>query len=1569
MPQMQGNTLMSMFSPGSDIRGPNTPIMDPFAGRQHTRFEVPDSSKVVNLGEIVMFTMQSNNENFMTREILPIVPWGWAVRTFQWSIWNFNQFPVRPTPETAPPRFLSSSKLSETSTLIRFSIGHHMSNEYGKTEMGKANQTYNLQQIELSVQECLNNLATRALHDAQYQHRARMEKFGKYRSTDVEKAMTEEVTQFAMPIKQEHGFQLLFEAINTRMQETGGNVTAAILTNRINTLVLTKPEMIEYYRAGPSGPALVSSPNRSFLPSGIKIYWQKTYPERFGLENGGLWQKLVQIGNYHKSMELPALRSSTLAYLEGYSTYMRNITIYDQETNALHTITAEEMMDNSCMFDNDGNLRSADNPPNSRPGRRNMHADPSGKGDFLSFEKENPMHDKQSIEDVFGHDTRGGIVHRGSFSKPQGHDQLPPSLEVFGQLRECDFKAADVKETGIQIMCRLAKLSRSGSSASFSSKIMAGLQLYESMCKRDVDLVFLNLALKNHIKNLYQRIYPSLTHSPVNGANGRNQVSPELLSLWKDVEAPTRAKVYQRITSSAIKENQATGEITLLNGNNLSSYIPLPMGSEVEFPEAKGRIFGNLTGYASYNGFQAMGDAYRSGNTVVSSRYNIEELKVAAEFVEALEHTANAVCSILPDCQCFKNQAKSRGELLAEQLINMVGFPLWANIKKTELFLVDSTTYTSLSTKDITTNKGGKLIASMVDVEVVDKVTRHEMGELYEEFTRSGLGHYYASQKEGQENVLQIFERVMSKALKLVNEVEFSKALGEVQGTAILANTNNHDIKTRNELWKILKAWIEPGTNAPVGYGVDINAAKLEVTNKTASCNSVWIDPNETVTTAIAKANKINRLAFSDPNTAFTFLPLFGPARLQLYSAVLEAATLAGLIYRGAKNLTKLLTAILTLNLLMLPSVDNVLIAGRTDTPAAYFLHTANAGTTYVGKEYAAFGTYYQGIATAIALRNAHFTETDLSKIFLKILDDIFQPTYITTQVKEQVDHLKHRVNNAMKDQSEFDAVLQVTITAGSTKLKLPFLQDLTSKANVPHSITYEHNATLLKNAMIELLGDSKNGTLPHYLGLRRREMEVDFSAASTATIGGRQLPPSFPMYGWDQELGSQYRPQRQNNDGLDFDISAQGFVKTSLVVVSEQLVYLFEKNSPNLSKNIYDIRVGTPTDPGKYVNWEAQHDMESRMTDVQKTFRRLTQQYLSHNGWGKSLPLEWVDVPYLTSHDRLRCTFFGPPTDDGDLGSHRIAGIRMNARLTNSFVRKCQYLDATCQSEPFEKYMALLWMCTSFTKESYLALLTHNVRIPNNWLVVRPHMNYLMETCALVDPGIDNLGFTAVAGNDYSWGSTALTKEFNAHLSFWANCIITSPQNCRIVKNLMSVGYGPGGGCGWFTPATYNVKNLADHRKPASPGSKSLICIPIPFTEDVTREYISTGGHLQHVDPDGRGASDVVLSLESDSKPHYSTHVRANNIWGWKHAPGASFMATTGTNGQFGVYNTICWSGMTFYSNIPTNTNPSGQLTHMTLNKGHWGPNQGPGCQAIYQGQVAALPNFEYEKRFTIVP
>jgi len=1589
-PQMAGNSLLKMFSPGGDLPGPTMPILDPFTGKHHTRFEVPDTASVVNLGEVVLFKMQSNNESFMTREILPIVPWGWAVRTFAWGVWNFPQFPVRPTPETAPPRFLSSYKFNETSTLHRFAIGHHMSTEYAKTTMGKANQQYNLQQIEYSVQECLNNEAVKALHNCHYQNRARMEKMNQYSTVDIEKAMCDEVTQFAMTIKREHGFQLLYEAINRKLNDIGGNATAIITTDRINTLVLTKPELIEYYRAGPKGPALLDSPNRTFLPNGIMVYYTKTYPERFGTNVSGLWQRVTQIGNYHKSMELPAIRGRDINYFEKYTSDLRNISIYDQESDAIHTIDVTTLLNNSYIFDYDGNLRDVDNPPPGAPGTDPGFGDDGHHDhgpDFLSF-------DKDDLDD----DYNGSNNNSGRNNPP------PNSLEVFGQLRKGDFTPVDVLETGSMLACRLATRVNMDVKA-FNTCITKGLKMYSDMCKRDIDMEFITLVLKVFFKTKYETKRAIVLQGPFNARVGN--IPGHLNRVWVDLVAATMEDVFNNITTTAIMRTPDNVQhLKIRDVKSVEKLVPpLPTQSSAEYPDFEGKKFGNLTGYASYHGFKAMAELYRNITTVVQERYMVEELRIASEFIDAIEGIAEFIDVMLPGCKCFESKGSVyKGEIIAEQLMNMVGFPLWINAKKAGLFIMNQTTHDNLDGRALNNPVLLKAITHVLlatdtggwDTDWVTTATnvaggggvpirnfvaaRDIFGEFYEEYVRAGLKRYYASE-DGGPHVFETFWTAMSTRLKSMKGVDYTVNYTALTGDAskLYCDLNaNYAADTPDLMLALLNDWIHPTLRRGFGHrfgvgGGDTTLATLAnaIAAPHPTAQLVYIGDTVTVSQVNERCNgdEVMGLALSKPDVSYTLLHMFGPLRLCLFQAVLDAALLAAQYLKNDKDF---LEALMILNLLMLPFSRDVNLAGGRQRDFAFLLYGnsaaaggggvraadthdpagvgGNVATTYNLDGYYSRSDSRARETAAMGVLNAHApfntAGVGLTRIrgqLPKILDHIFknQPDGVIALVVE----IKQNISEAEAEEQALNMTGKLGLAGFSDNL--PFLEGISddpkqNKVHVPLLAADTNNAIVT-----EIFFTEETNHISRMLGLTWRDQPDNFSTqVPLAIIGGPQKR---------KKNATQQQSSPADISELIPELKIQSFVKTGLYISSDQIHFLIQKNSPNQSRPYFDLRVGSFQEPKTYIAYDYQDTFLNEIQGIQHAY----QTNRGMNRTAKDLLCLPVDTRMRSIH--IAGSSGGRTEQDISVGS------RIKIHMTKSFKETCRSLELMAANH-LDRLMALFWMCTPFTEQACKALISHNVRLPINFLVVRPHANYLMETCAMLTQGIDNLGFTAVAGTDYVWSSSVLTKEFNGHLSFWANCIVTKPQNCVIVRNVVPVGYGPGGGVEFFSPKNYDPSNLGEHRKPTQP-SRSLICLPIPFTENVTRNYICTSGKLPHVE-EGHGGSTSILKPRDQHDLHYRTAKRANRIWRWTYAVDSNFMDTLGANGTYPLYNKICYSGMTFYSNIPTLSQSIGGFTHMTTNKGHWGSNQGPGCQAVYSGIPQALPNFNYETsgKYTIV-
>lgn len=1566
-PDVQGNTVMKMFAPGSEIQPPTTPILDPFTNRLHTRFEVPDTSKRVNLGEIVMFTTLTNKENFMTRDIYPIRDWGWAVRTFEWSIWNFPQHPVRPTPETAPPRFLASSRLSETTSLMRFSIGQHMSNEYGKTTMGKANQSYNLEQMELSVQERLNLMAINELKRCQYKHRNLIERLGEYTVVDIENAMKKEVSQFCRPQKAERGFQTLWEEIATDMARAGGKANSAILTNRINSLILAKPEMTEYWRAGAQGPATVASPTRSFLPSGITVYYTRSYPERFGLDVDP-WQHIIQIGNYYKSLELPILLESGKEYLENYTSKVRDLNIYNQESDAIHTIHVGTLITQSHIWRSDGNLTGATEPVLTNRGRGNGGFTSSDMEDnfkdFLSFDPQElsafqPLPINESFNDELTRDQyRDNINSRLSLNA----NQYPKGLEVFGQLKPQHFGWQNIRDTGSMIMYRLASLIQMDPSV-FSQRVTAALRLYNDMCKREPDLDFVNFAIKNHVRDLYRTLYNSLEKKPGHANN------PKILSkVWVDSNIKSRSDLYERMGVAFLDKDTLLSVQKLKTVGGGSGHVPLPLGTSDDFPEVEGKVFRNLTGYASYAGFQSMGEAYRSGNALLTSRYNVEDLKIASEYVEIMEHIAAHLQTILPGCQCFEevtNGKKTGGEVISEQFFNMVGIRVWANIRKAEQFIMDKPRYNVLLSvaPDGATYRGTPFADLLkINPGKNDKLL-NARGELFEELVHAGLSRFYSGETMSGESLLTTLGNVVqAKARKLKDPTLFTKFMTEIEkgSNEFLKKANNYELTKSSDIVDLVKQWVAPTVARGIGIHDDADDAHANLNTDVRTVVIYHLNDHGAVidelggflgiSKIIEASAKVEWLSLSNPFSNEIFMPFFGPLRLQLYGLVIQAMILVCQHYDGKE----FLEAFLKLNSLMIPFTTKVKVASNdcldlsiATKVAGNVTHPTQRNKVFAAenkvvaerdKAYVYTGTKVEGV------RN-------VARTFRMMLQEIFGKN---REVQEEVEGMLEILDGATKEQDTFDT--EVTNAATATgPLYLPFLKYLGRKGTEA-SVTVNTTLDAFPALVTALLFTKGTNHVATTLGLRVTDSEEDLGSATQSMIGGR--------VGRREKQGRGFRVDGYDDDGeegIGFKVH-ESFVLTPLVLSADQIERLFAKNGPEMSKQIFDIRVGQPYDPSRYVPVDGQPDYLALIK--RKNTEHIKGMHQRSGAYSGSISQisDWVDVPLRYINNRSKITFFGPKVEkNGRIdGLSNIAGLRMQAYYTTSFIRNCQDLDENCLNE-LEKAMALCWMSTPFTHQACQALQTRNIRIPMNFLVVRPHANYLMEMCAVLAPGVNDLGFTAIAGKDYTYGFTTLTKEMYGNLSFWAGIVTLHPENCRMIKNLMCVGYGTGGGVQWFDPTTYNPLKLGSYKTPQN-GSESLMCMAIPFTENPIRDYIVTSGRLQHVD-DGHGSSNSVIKTKGDDSPHYSTYMRYNLIWKWRDLKDSHLMETVGDNGQYPLYNKVCWSGFALYYDPK-----SREFKYATRNKGHWGENEGPGCQRIRQGAVEVFPDFKYATRYVIV-
>lgn len=1529
-PASGGNSILNMFLPSHNIKSDMPPILDPYMGQQRSRETVDSTASIVDLGEIVTYRLQSDNENFIQREILPLVPWGTNLRTFTWAVWDFPQMEVRETPETAPPRYGSSAQARQTTTMRRWAVGQHMSDEYGRTARGQANQRHNLTQIEYSVGLQIENMDTVALFNCQAQSRDMLEKLNKYTRVNVEEALLEERNNFCLPQKEERGLQLLWEAIKRKMALWEGSATSIIMTNYMSTLVLAHPELIEYSRAGEAGVALAKDPQRSFFKAGgidVKIYYTRQFPQRVGADLSP-WQAISQIGNYHKSMEHARIAARRQCPGD-YKSSERDVSIYDQESDAMQTITITDMIEHLNIWKKNGTLRAVNDPPVSdRPVDELLDT-----MDFLSLDPDEVI-TFDTLDDAFTSAGGGGSNNSGSNKRRPGskrNPSIPSSLEIFGQLKEKDFDHASLKRVGAIMAARV--LGKCGTncgtsaqaSVSLASKISAGLALYERMSRMDFDAKFVDFALKNHARDLYQSRVPGAILAIQSGT-----VGGETVTVFQDAGATSKDDVYRKTATALLKRDPQTSTNIVRGKDGVKAYIPLPLGTEADFPAfPETRRITNLSGYASIAGFRAMADAYHSNNPIVQQRYVVGDLLIAAEFIEALESYAQSASTICPDAQCFSNlpSGKTPVDAIGESLFNMRGPNLWMNLRKIENVVLDPRSAATWNTLGVT-NPGQFMGVDHADLFAIAE--RVKFGTFYQNYIRAALGRYYSPTSSGEVNYITELGKSLNSRFASVKATDYTDALGKAE-----IGGGNYVASTKQKLLDIVQSWVSPTL-----VRADANGDGV-----------VTINARTGINTLVGIANNVDWLSLSSPFVNVAFIPLFGPLRLRLFSAVIQAVILACRVFTREANLPKLINAILKFNLLMLPSVEdvNVIDAGGNVSPSLVEDNLNNDQAVIHAPQ-----------RTLVAIRNANYpppgAETGLNRLyqqFLILLDNVFGGITVKG-LSEALDALKASLEVSFAEQLTFININGDTV--------LPFLRDLsTSDAREPTTIpdTVNLNGNI-SDLMLQLFFNPDVNWTVDKLGVRWKDTPDNFGVSSPAMIGARS-GITRSVYGGSVDDYTGDGDSLDTDDlGADAGLKTASFFRTSLTIPSDQLPSLFAKNSPQLSKNMFDLRVDQPGDPTNYINIDAQDDILTYVNQLHTTSPKQLGQFGASS---KTDTLKWKDIPWYSIKQRMGTTYFGPLSNPNHRFSALASGLSIKANYTKSFVRSVQYIDSHC--DDLERISALIWMTTPFTKSACLSFVVHNITIPFNIDLIRPHMNYLMDRAIITNTGTENLGFTAVAHQDYTVGHTVLTKEMNGHLSYWAEPIIMRPQNCFPVDNMVCVSYGPGAGIGWFDPKDYdpNSEEVASYTKPSpsSGPSRSLMALVIPFTENHTADYISTSGKLQQLE-DGHGGSRAYIPSAGDNKLHYSTADRYQNVWNWRYMQDTTILQTFGEDGRHPLYNKILWGGFTTY------TDCKGKTKFATLNKSGWGPNVGPGCQAIYSGLPKQFPNFRYTDKYEIL-
>lgn len=262
------------------------------------------------------------------------------------------------------------------------------------------------------------------------------------------------------------------------------------------------------------------------------------------------------------------------------------------------------------------------------------------------------------------------------------------------------------------------------------------------------------------------------------------------------------------------------------------------------------------------------------------------------------------------------------------------------------------------------------------------------------------------------------------------------------------------------------------------------------------------------------------------------------------------------------------------------------------------------------------------------------------------------------------------------------------------------------------------------------------------------------------------------------------------------------------------------------------------------------------------------------------------------------------------------------------------------------EKLYAGLYLLIKFEKAVFEAMVEKDVRIPMNFLILRPHMQYL--TRAVIK--LKQNGGTGVmlTGHDnfmMSWESGR--KSGQMHYTTHIRPFVPNPENCYVKPDVYVQGSEGGAGSRFWDATTYQKR---DYRKPLE---HSLICVAIPVTETKFPMPLDTRGHYN---------TSYVRGLEGeDKRAHYSTCYRYMKLhnFGSKGTGGTADLPAMIQGARHD--NTICYPG--HHQRYDVTNNNFGDVK---IGKGHWGKDVYPGCADVRHGSLDVFETQNYAKSIT---
>jgi hypothetical protein len=258
---------------------------------------------------------------------------------------------------------------------------------------------------------------------------------------------------------------------------------------------------------------------------------------------------------------------------------------------------------------------------------------------------------------------------------------------------------------------------------------------------------------------------------------------------------------------------------------------------------------------------------------------------------------------------------------------------------------------------------------------------------------------------------------------------------------------------------------------------------------------------------------------------------------------------------------------------------------------------------------------------------------------------------------------------------------------------------------------------------------------------------------------------------------------------------------------------------------------------------------------------------------------------------------------------------------ITNPKITKAQLI-ATVDQLQIEDSSFLQWC------------LNNNVYHGVGGIGFRPHVTYRMASAIHMIGGVNGAGRTLYAHPDFQVADNVAQKMHYGHLSFYSKTVVFSPEKVAHARNILCRQYMNGNGTRFFNHN--DEDDVADYIS-NNALTRDIFFLPIPAAWKTS---------LYLLDITGRFHPSLGADADAQKQTQYPSCRIMKDKWEWKHC--ADPLDRTWDNSFSGQarFNTLCFQGTQLLYNHATK-----DYTTRIFNRGHWGPNEYPGCGKIRNG------------------